>query len=207
MKTLIFDFDGTLGDSFELVLEIAYELTGLEPLSEEEIARLRHMPIMKAVREVGIPLRHAPRLVLHGRQMMQARMSEVHAFAGVPEAIKHLHQAGHHMLIVSSNSEQNVRAFLRANELESYFDGVYGGVGLLNKAKALKKVLRQNKLKAEDCFYIGDEVRDILAAQKVHLQPISVAWGYQAAQALEVHRPFALITTPGRLVELLDAEV
>lgn len=204
MSTLIFDFDGTIGNSFELVMEIAYELTGIAPLTVEEIARLRHLPIMKAVRELGIPLRHAPRLVLHGRQMMQERMHEVHPFAGVSEALQQLHEEGHHLLIITSNSEQNVRAFLRANQLESYFDGVYGGVGLLSKASAIKKVLRQNKLQPEACFYIGDEVRDIAAAKKVHLRPISVAWGYQAAEALAAHSPYALLMTPGELVSLFD---
>lgn len=204
MNTLIFDFDGTIGDSFELVLEIAYELTGLSPLSTEEIGRLRQLPVMKAVRELGIPLRHAPRLVLHGRQMMQERMHEVHPFVGVSQALQRLHEAGHHLLIVSSNSEQNVRAFLRANALEPYFDGVYGGVGLLNKASALKKVMRQNKVNAEHCYYIGDEVRDVVAAKKVHVRAVSVAWGYQAASALRAHEPFALIATPVELVELFD---
>ena len=43
MKTLIFDFDGTLADSFELVLDIAYELTGLPRQSDVEVTRLRQL--------------------------------------------------------------------------------------------------------------------------------------------------------------------
>ncbi len=45
MKTLVFDFDGTIADSFELVVDIAYELTGLPKQSDEQVARLRHLPL------------------------------------------------------------------------------------------------------------------------------------------------------------------
>jgi phosphoglycolate phosphatase-like HAD superfamily hydrolase len=172
MKTLIFDFDGTLADSFELVIEIAYELTGMPRQSDDEVNRLRHLPLLKAVREMHIPLRLAPRFLVKGRQKMLERIHEVHPFPGIPEVLKELHANGYHLLVTSSNSEHNVRAFLRTNELESYFDGVYGGASLFNKASSLKKVIKRNKLDAGDCFYVGDEVRDIVAATKVGMEPV-----------------------------------
>lgn len=204
MSTLIFDFDGTLGDSFELALDIAYEVTGLQPISEVEMARLRGLPLLKAVRELGIPLRHVPKLVLAGRQAMHERIDEVAPFPGIAETLQTLHEAGHHMLIMSSNSEQNVRTFLRSNGMELYFDGVYGGVGLFNKSAALRKILRRNRLDTTECFYIGDEVRDVIAAKKVHVRPVSVAWGYQAPQALADQHPFALVHTPPELVDVFE---
>jgi phosphoglycolate phosphatase len=202
MAHLIFDFDGTIGDSFELVMEIAYELTGIQPLDHLEVSRLRHLPIMKAIRELGVPLHRVPRLLLHGRHLMSERMQEVHPFAGIPQTLQRLHEQGHDLRILSSNSEQNVRSFLQANGLEHYFASVHGGVGVLNKAAAIKKVLRHDQLQADACFYIGDEVRDVIAAQKVHVRSIAVSWGYQAADALRTHRPFAIVATPGELVEL-----
>jgi phosphoglycolate phosphatase len=206
VASLIFDFDGTLADSFELAVDIAYSLIDLPPITPAEVERLRRMPMVKAVREMGIPLRHVPRLVLAGRQAMAERIDELKPFPGIAEALQALHQADYHMLIMSSNSEQNVRAFLRNNNLEQYFEGVYGGVGLFNKSAALKKTLRRNGLRAEDCYYIGDEARDVTAAKKVHIRPVAVTWGYQAAETLAEHQPFALVTTPPELVEIFEAE-
>jgi phosphoglycolate phosphatase len=205
MKTLIFDFDGTIADSFELVLEIAHDLTGAEMLNQVEIARLRHLPLMKVVRELHIPLRHFPRLVLQGRQKMHERIHEVQPFPGIPKALEALHGAGHHLLVISSNSEQNVRSFLRANNLEAYFDGVYGSVAVFNKASALRKVIKRNRLVVEDCFYIGDEVRDVIAASKVGVEPVAVAWGYQAPEALAEYHPFALVQKPAELLDIFGA--
>lgn len=202
MKTLIFDFDGTIADSFELALDIAHDLLGIERFDEKEIARLRGMPPSKIVRELRIPITRLPRLILKGRQKMHERMAEVHPFPGMPEILHALHTGGYHLLVMSSNSERNVRTFLRANNLESYFDGVYGGVALFNKAAALRKVIRRNRLVTADCFYIGDEVRDIVAATKVQVEPVAVSWGYQTAAALEKYHPYAVAKTPADFMRI-----
>lgn len=206
MKTLIFDFDGTIADSFELVIEIAYELTGLPKRSEEEVAKLRHLPFVRATRELGIPMRHIPRLLIQGRQKMLERIHEVHPFPGMPEVLKELHDNGYHLLVTSSNSEKNVRTFLRANELESYFDGVYGNASIFNKATSIRKVLRRNKLDPSDCFYIGDEVRDVIAAARVRVEPVAVTWGYQASEALAKYHPYALVDHPADLLRIFPSD-
>src|SRR6266542_5771971 len=206
MKTLVFDFDGTIADSFELVVDIAYELTGLPKQSDEQVARLRHLPLIKADREMHIPLRMAPRLLVKGRQKMLERIHEVHPFPGIPEVLKELHANGYHLLVISSNSEHNVRSFLRTNELEAYFDGVYGNASIFNKASSLKRVLKRNKLDAADCFYIGDEVRDVVAASKVGMEPVAVAWGYQAKGALAKYHPYALLDQPMDLLQIFPSD-
>lgn len=206
MKTIIFDFDGTLADSFELVLDIAAELTGIPRFPEKEIARLRHMPLTKAVKELHIPMFRLPRLVIKGRQRMSERIDEINLFPGVPEMLKSLHESGYHLLVMSSNSEQNVRSFLRTYNLEGYFDGVYGGVAVFNKATALKKTMRRNRLDPANCYYVGDEVRDIVAASKAKVEPIAVSWGYQAPEALRKYHPLALAKDPADLLAILASD-
>lgn len=204
MRTLIFDFDGTIADSFELAFEIASGLTDTSHVDEAELNRLKHLPLLKVVSELKVPLHRLPKLVIRGRQMMHERIDEVHPFPGITEALKALHaDPENHLLVISSNSEQNVRTFLRANNLEPYFDGVYGGASIINKASALKRVLRKNRIDTSSCYYIGDEVRDIVAASKVHITPISVSWGYQAYEALEKHQPAAVVNDPPELLEVL----
>jgi phosphoglycolate phosphatase len=206
MKTLIFDFDGTLADSFELVMDIAYELTNIPRQDEKEVARLRQLPLLKAVRELKIPLRLAPRLLVVGRQKMLERIHEVHPFPGIPEVLKELHDNGYHLLVISSNSEHNVRSFLRTNELESFFDGVYGSASIFNKSSSLKKVMKKNTLDAADCFYIGDEVRDVTAAARVGMEPVAVTWGYQAREALAKYHPYALLDQPTDLLQVFPSD-
>lgn len=205
-RALIFDFDGTIADSFELVMDIAYQLTNVERRSPDEMAQLRRLPLLKVMRELRIPLHKVPKLLVKGRQMMHERIDEVEVFPDIPETLRTLREKGYHMLVTSSNSEQNVRAFLRAHKLESYFDGVYGGASVISKVGAIKQVVKRNKLDVSECFYIGDEVRDVVAATKAGMEPIAVCWGYQDPDALAEYHPYALVRKPADLVALLEKE-
>ncbi|HEY5667750.1 MAG TPA: HAD-IA family hydrolase [Candidatus Saccharimonadales bacterium] len=205
MKTIIFDFDGTIADSFEVALDIAYKVTKIPRDSDEEIERLRHMPLAKIVRELHIPLHRVPRLVIVGRQKMHERLGEVRVFPGIATTLKKLHDDGNRLLVISSNSEQNVRSFLRTHDLEQYFSEVHGNASALNKGASLKKVIRKDKIDTKTCFYVGDEVRDIAAASKAGIEPVSVTWGYQAPEALAQYHPFALVKKPEELLAVFGA--
>jgi phosphoglycolate phosphatase len=205
MSNLIFDFDGTIANSFEVVENIFYELTGHEPVTDERlIAHLRRQPLLKAAKEMHISPAQMPRLLIKGRALMQHRMGQVKAFPGIPPTIRDLHAKGNKLFIISSNSQSNVELFLKEHNLLDCFDGVYGGVGLFNKARVLKRVMRRNKIKAEESFYIGDEVRDINAAKRAGVRIVSVAWGYNDVSVLKEDKPFATAMGPADLLQVFE---
>ncbi len=202
MSTIIFDFDGTIADSFKVVLDIFYELTGKEPYDEEQISKFKAMSMRKAVKAAHLPPRQIPRLLIKGRTQMSQRLNELKPFPDIKQVLKKLHDNGHNLLVISSNSQSNVRSFLKEHKLDAYFDGVYGGIGLLSKASALRRVLRINKLAAQDCYYVGDEIRDIHAAKRAHIRSIAVTWGYNDGAILAARKPFMTADSPKDLLHL-----
>lgn len=206
MHTLLFDFDGTIADSFGVVVDIFYELTGHEQVDQDEVKRLRQLPLLKVVRALHISPLQVPGLVMRGRKMMHDRLDEIPVFKGVPEMLQELQNSGHQMYMMSSNSQQNVRRFLRTHDLDQYFSGVYGGVGLFGKANALRHIMRQNGLKPEDCSYVGDEARDVEGAKKAGVQSIAVGWGYNDAQLLSSHEPDALVMRPAEILTIMTEQ-
>jgi phosphoglycolate phosphatase len=205
MSVIIFDFDGTIADSLAVVLELFYEMTGHPALTAEEIAVLRRTPSVRQVaKAVGITPRQIPRVLMKGRALMSSRLDEVRPFTGIDSVLAALHADGHRLLMISSNSRPNVEGFLRTHQLDQYFDEVYGGIGLLRKAGALAKVIRQNRSDPSECFYIGDEVRDILAAKKARVRSVAVAWGYNDYDILAAEQPFAVAKAPQDLLKLLQ---
>jgi len=203
MKTIIFDFDGTIADSLELVIEIYRQLTGdTRPLTGEEREALRKLPAQKVMKSLGVPMWRAPFLLRRGRKIMHSRVSEVEVFSGLPDILKALQERGYTMRIVTSNSENNVRVFLRKYGLESYFTDITGNIGLFNKSKVLKQIVKREKLDSHQTFYIGDEARDIAASKKAGLPIISVTWGYNDISLLEKLQPYALAKNPGDLLEI-----
>jgi phosphoglycolate phosphatase len=191
--TIIFDFDGTIADSMELAIEIFYEVTGHERITDPAyIARLRSLPLLKVAKEAKVAPHHIPRLLLKGRTLMHQRIDELKTFPNMQDVLRQLHDDGNQLLVMSSNSQQNVEHFLRVQQIGQYFDAVYGGVGLFSKTRALRKIMRHNKLEAAHCYYVGDEMRDIHAANKAHIRAIAVAWGYNDVSALRKEHPFAV---------------
>lgn len=204
--TIIFDFDGTIADSFDVVSEIFYELTGHGRITDPaRIAELRKLPLKKVGKEIGISVRQVPFLLVKGRALMQQRMNEVKVFPGMQTTLKELHRSGWQLMVISTNSRQNVEAYLREHGMSEYFERVYGGVGLFGKTLALRKVLRQNKLKSHDCFYVGDEARDMQAAHRARIRAVAVTWGYNDVSILKTESPSALAEKPTDLVKIFAA--
>jgi phosphoglycolate phosphatase len=204
-KTVIFDFDGTLADTFPLIVEISYDLSGVSHLPADKIDELRRLPVLKAITKLGISRRL---LILRGWQIrprMHAHMHTAPVFAGIPEMLKQLHDAGYKLLILSSNRERNVRAFLRTHHLEQYFDDVasvlYGNAFF--KTIGLHKVLRRFHLTKQECVYIGNEGLDMQAATRVGLRSIAVTWSGHDKHELTATNPTAVIDVPAELLEAI----
>ncbi|HKR82146.1 MAG TPA: HAD hydrolase-like protein [Candidatus Saccharimonadales bacterium] len=203
--TVIFDFDGTIADSLAMTIEIFRELTGWQGAqTAEEINVFRRMPMRKVIKEVKVPLYQIPSLLVRGRKIMTDRVTEVALFPGMAQLIKSLHAEGHRLLVMSSNSGQNVEKFLRHHHLYAYFDGVYGNVGLLNKAASIKRVTRINGIDRKHCVYVGDEQRDIEGAHRAHIKVIAVSWGYNDPTLLKKHRPTAMAETPADILKIIN---
>lgn len=183
-----------------LVIEIAEELLGPLNLSVAEKTRLSNMPMRAVIKESGIPYSRILRLVVKGRTMLKHRMSELKIIPGLGKEIKKIKKEGYTLYVLSSNSESNIRSFLKRNELADYFSAVQGNIGLFSKTSALKKFLKVNKIDKNDCLYVGDEVRDIDSSKKLGIPIISVAWGFNGEKILKESDPDVLIKKPSDLI-------
>lgn len=203
VRTLIFDFDGTLADTLGIaIVEIKKFRSGDRAIDDAEIERLRGMTARHAFKAVGIHWWQMPGIVYRARKIVSQQIGSIKSFDGMLDVLRRLHERGLRMIIVSSNSTKNINQFLQNNKMDVYFDQVYGGTGVFDKGGALRKVIRANKLDLQECRYIGDEVRDIEAARKAGLHSVSVTWGYNNRSALQAAAPEVLIDQPKDLLRL-----
>ncbi len=204
---LLFDFDGTLADSINMGLRIANNLApefGIEPLTEEQFAQARTMSIPKALKMFKIPLYKVPKAITMALAEYRHVIHELEPFAGIPEMLKELKELGCHMALLSSNTGENVRHFLDQHELD-YFDWVEGTSGILKKHSSIRKQIKKHKLDKRNVIYVGDEIRDIIAAKKSSIRIISVSWGFHDVALLKRHDPDYLVEKPQEIVELIKA--
>lgn len=204
-KTIIFDFDGTIADSFETAVSIVHDMIRPDrPVTPKEIADLRRMNLIDVAKREHIAIWRMPFMLMRGRRLMSKRLSEVKLFTGMDQVIKQLHQKGYRLLIMSSNSPANIKKFLHSYKLDKYFIKIYGGAGLFGKSRLLRRILRLNRLSSKECVYIGDEIRDVEASKEVGMPCISVGWGYNASSVLRKHQLLGVAQKPEELPVMIE---
>jgi len=190
---VIFDFDGTLADSFGWFLaqldDVAkrYHFQRVKP---DEVADFRRLDARQILDRLGLPRWKLPLVAAHMRSL-QAK-ADIGLFPGVPALLDNLSRNGLRLALVSSNAATNVRRILGPDIL-ARFDHLDCGAGVFGKAGRLKTVLRRAAIPADQTIAIGDEIRDIWAARSCGITTGAVSWGYTDGEALAAHAPDFLV--------------
>jgi phosphoglycolate phosphatase-like HAD superfamily hydrolase len=201
MSTLIFDFDGTLADSFTLAVDIMHTALDTAKPTPEEAKRLRSMPVLEAAARIGGSRLRGIMGLMTVRRHMAARISEVQYFEGMPQVLGQLHTAGHRLFIVTSNNARNAQDFLRSKHDEALFEGVLH-CNVFFKPRGIRRLLKHNHLLASDCYYIGNEPLDVRAANKAGVHSVAVTWSGQDRAALEAANAGAVLDHPAALLPI-----
>jgi HAD superfamily hydrolase (TIGR01509 family) len=210
VKVLIFDFDGTIADSFDTVLGIANRLAdefGYSPTSPETAEHLKDLSSREIIRQSQVAFWQIPFLLKRLRSELRHEIRHLHLIPGMQAALQELHQQGHHLGIVTSNSQENVAAFLEIHGLSALFDFIGSGLTVFGKARVIRATLRHYQIDPATVIYVGDETRDIEAARKIGVPAIAVSWGYNSSQALASHHPDVLVHQPAELVNAVNYDL
>jgi phosphoglycolate phosphatase len=186
----IFDLDGTLVDSFpwfrRTINEVADKF-GFRRVNDDELEGLRAASTREILAGLELPLWKVPAVARHMRRLKAEAAAHTPLFAGVPEMLQQLTDAGIKLALVTSDSRVNAQRKLgAAADLISYYDCA---ASLFGKPARFRRVIKRANIDATKIIAIGDEVRDVEAARAVGISCGSVAWGYAAPQALRAMQP------------------
>jgi phosphoglycolate phosphatase len=200
-RLAIFDFDGTLADSFPFFLSVFNRIAdehGFRRVDLAHIERLRHYGTREMMRHVGMPAWKLPLAARTFMEMMKESADSIALFDGVAEALRHLDARGVLLTVVSSNAEHNVRTVL-GPELSSLVAQFECGISVFGKASRIRAVLRRCGVVPGDAIYIGDQGTDVEASRTAGVDFGAVHWGYAAIDALRRHGCAHEFITPPEL--------
>lgn len=202
---LIFDFDGTLVNSFNCVMEktmLLADAFNFRKPDRSEIESLRDLSSREIIKSLNIPFYKIPRLIAAFRKELQAEIPRLPPVTHIQGVLEKLFESGHVLGILTSNSVDNASNWLELHQLRHYFNFIHHESRYFSKKYLLKKTLQKYKIDKTGTFYIGDETRDLDAAAQNEVQAIAVTWGYNSEKILRQHRPSFVAEKPEDLLKI-----
>ncbi len=224
---IIFDFDGTLLNvneplkrSIEEVfkekqinaeIEFAMQEIGstLESIQGHPIPKIllqsheifKYLTVFK-----GLTFLKKLRITMKIFSKFQIYSKDAELFPGIKDLLNFL-KSKCKLFIVSHNQTRNVLEILQREEIEDYFEGIYGAdelPALKPDPDALLPVLEKYKsVKSKDWVILGDMPTDIEAGKEAGIHTIGIASGISKKEVLADLRPDLLVDSISNLLDLI----
>jgi phosphoglycolate phosphatase len=190
-KLAMFDFDGTLADSFPFFISVFNQLAReyrFNPVVPENAEYLRGLTARQIMRHVGMSSWKLPFVTQRFISLMKEQKQGILPFAGMDEVLHYLASQEIVLAIVSSNSYDNVCRVMGPEliKLFSYFEC---GASIFGKASKIEQVLKLSGMPREHAIYIGDQSEDAEAARNAKVAFGAVSWGYASIDSLQTYQP------------------
>lgn len=210
LPAILFDLDGTLLDSIELILNSArYAFQKLERAcpSDEEWATGIGIPLFTMFRRYAHDDDDCRALIAAYREYQFANHDRlVRCYDNVAETVKELHARGHDLGIVTSKSEYLAMRGLTCVGLARYMDTIVG-IDSSSRHKPdpepVRIALHRLDCPPEHAYFVGDSIFDLQAGNAAGVVSVAAAWGAAKTEELEAGRPCHWLSGITELLELV----
>lgn len=220
LGAVLFDFDGTLVDTTELIYQslrhATKEVLGREPSRETLMANVgQPLPGQMAVlvRNEADGSRDEARLVEELLETYRIHNQEHHEtlirkFPGVEEPLARLRRAGVKIAVVTSKRrpsvEMAIQTFPELGEISDYFVTMEDTEEHKPRPAPLLKGLEiLGDIPVAEAAYVGDSPHDVEAARAAGLMSVAVSWGAFSEEALRAAGPDHLVPDLDAAVDIL----
>lgn len=190
-KLVVFDWEGTLADTFGQVMQITQEKaqnSGYLPLNKIAFALGIQSGLLNAIKKGFSHLSQEEhhKLLTDVQQGLCVKSPAPYLFPGAIELIKQLHHQGVKLAIATNKSQQSFQLALQKSELSEYFEITRAAGQSLPKPhpQMLLEILELLSLKPQQAVMVGDSVSDVDMACRVSMDAIGVDFYEQDAEML-----------------------
>ena len=187
IKLIIFDFDGTLADTHELIVKTnqeAMKAMNYPVRDEEAIRKTIGLPLEAGIRTLFPELKDevVPAWCAMYRKVFDVLKTQIVPilFPEVKETLEWLHGKGYVLTVASSRHSSSLNAFLRDMGIAECFQYVLGADNVA-KAKPdpepVLQTLRDLGYKADEALVVGDMPVDILMGARAGAGTVGVTYG------------------------------
>ena len=202
-ELLIFDWDGTLVDSANEIVEAIQQSIAAMGLPQREDASVRRLIGLGLEQAFGLlfpdkPMEELMAVAEEYRRRFRARTPVFgQAFAGVEETLDQLAGQQYQLAVATGKSRRGLDKALHSSQWHSRFVATRCADETAGKPHPLmlQQLLDELELKPHQALMIGDTSYDMEMAGRAGMDAVAVGWGVHAANELEAAG--ALTVFPG----------
>lgn len=188
---VVFDWEGTLGDTLGLILNIVSDIAerqGLQKPDPEKAMSYVGFGLINAIRKLYPELTESAlqHLLNEVQTELMKRHDDAFLFPGALALIKMLHAQGIDLAIATNKGEKSLHKALQQTKLSSYFlvTRAAGQAALKPDPQMLEQILEISGHQVENALMIGDSTSDIEMAARLQMDVIALDFYHQQKEAL-----------------------
>jgi phosphoglycolate phosphatase len=212
IKLIIFDFDGTLGDTRRNIvttMQMTIKEMQLPSRTETECASTIGLPLAECFRTLfpDILDEIIPRCAETYRRFFNENLQKITptAFPGVVDTLSALHQKGFVLTIASSRSRKSLTELTRDMGIADYISYLIGADDVKEakpKPEPVLKTLAAMQFAASETLVVGDMSVDILMGANAGTKTCGVTWGNGSREELKEAGADFIIDRMEELIEV-----
>lgn len=188
---IIWDWNGTLVEDLEIVVEILREQTdaaGLPSVSLQDYRREFFFPIREYYKKLGFKIneKRLSELSQHFHESYTEKFYKTSLYKGTKEILEALCQQGKTLSVLSLTREDYLKNYISHFGLQDYMSHIYGSLaypteGKIDRGRVLLERSTANLAKT---VIVGDTEYDFEVGKALGIEVVLIADGYQAFERL-----------------------
>ena len=215
IKSVFFDFDGTLADTSEGIIRSSLamqERMGLPLTSREQICSGIGLPLRESIKlGSGVPEERADEGVLIYREIYaQEAFGLTKPFPGVREALESLRSSGVVMAIATSRSSRSLHIMLESMGFTHFFSDILTADDHFAYKPAPDMVLallERLHCSNDRTLVVGDTTYDIMMGSGARCRTCGVTWGNHDRATLSTASPDWIIDGMAELPAIIEQTI
>jgi pyrophosphatase PpaX len=210
LPAILFDLDGTLIDTIELILSSArhaFEEWPVRPTDEEWVRGIG-TPLVQQLRAYAANDDEVALLLARYRRYQNEHHDRLtRCYDDVPDVIAALADRGHQMAVVTSKASPIAHQSLAFVGLDHFFPVVVGYDDTARHKpdpEPVRVALSRLGVSPDDAVFVGDSPHDILAGNGADVMTIAALWGPFDRETLADARPDYFIECMAELPGVLN---
>ena len=213
VNTLLFDLDGTLIDTNELIIaSFLHTLDYYYPnkYSREDVTPFIGPPLMESFRKIDSnPKRINEMIVRYRQHNLQNHDKLVREYEGVYDTIHTLQSKGYKLAVVTSKINDVVLKGLKFGRLDQFFETIIALDHVKNAKpdpEPIYMALDRLNSSPSESIMVGDNFHDIVAGKNAGTKTAGVTWTMQGIDFLKSFQPDYMLNNMRDLLQILKVE-